>query len=98
MDFWTDSQEDCRLQHVCILLEHANHKELLTSINNGVKTLEIAVTASKWETRCCIILQISWYSKYIPKDIHINFRKGCLPRTITSFLSLYTFWYIFRIS
>ena len=39
---------------MCILLEHANHKELLTSTNNGVKTLEIAVTASKWETRCCI--------------------------------------------
>ena len=41
---------------MCILLEHANHKELLTSTNNGVKTLEIAVTASKWETRCCIYI------------------------------------------
>ena len=33
---------------------HANHKELLTSTNNGIKTVEIAVTASNWETRCCI--------------------------------------------
>ena len=41
---------------MCILLEHANHKELLTSSNNGVKTLEIAVTTSKWETRCCLDL------------------------------------------
>ena len=37
-----------------IVLQHANHKELLTSTNNGVKTLEIAVTASRRETRCCI--------------------------------------------
>ena len=45
----------CQIQsHMYILLKHANHKELLTSINNGVKTLEIAVTASRWETRCCI--------------------------------------------
>ena len=36
---------------MCILLEHANHKELLTTTNNGVKTLQIAVTASKWEMR-----------------------------------------------
>ena len=39
---------------MCILLKHANHKELLTSTNNSVKTLEIAVTASKWEMKCCI--------------------------------------------
>ena len=39
---------------MCILLERANHKELLTSTNNGIKTVEIAVTASKRETRCCI--------------------------------------------
>ena len=39
---------------MCILLQHANHKELLTSPNNGTKTVEIAVTASKRETRCCI--------------------------------------------
>ena len=39
---------------MCILLDHANHKELLSSTNNAVKILEIAVTASKWETRCCI--------------------------------------------
>ena len=32
---------------MCILLKYANHKELLTSTNNGV---EIAVTASRWET------------------------------------------------
>ena len=37
---------------MCILLEHANHKNLLTSTNIVVKTLEIAVTASKRETRC----------------------------------------------
>ena len=32
---------------MCILLEHANHKELLTSTNNGVKTLEITVTGRR---------------------------------------------------
>ena len=37
---------------MCILLEHANRKVLLTSTNNGAKTL--AVTVSKRETRCCI--------------------------------------------
>ena len=38
---------------MCILLELIIHKELLTN-TNGVKTVEIAATASKWETRCCI--------------------------------------------
>ena len=46
---------------MCILLEHANHKKLLTSTNNGIKALEIAVTASKWETRCCINIYIYIY-------------------------------------
>ena len=49
---------------MCILLEHANHKELLTSTNNGVKTSEIAVTASKWKTRCCI--NILYYRYHSP--------------------------------
>ena len=48
---------------MCILLQHANHKELLTSTNNGIKTVEIAVTTSKRETRCCI--NISYYRYHI---------------------------------
>ena len=63
---------------MCILLEHANHKELLTSTNNGIKALEIAVTASKWETRCCInILYYRYHGiRNIYQKIYI-FRKGC---------------------
>ena len=46
-DCSTNFQEDCRLQHMFILLKHANHKGLLTSTNNGVKTSEVAVTDSR---------------------------------------------------
>ena len=63
---------------MCILLEHANHKELLTSTNNGVKTLEIAVTASKWDKRCCInILYCRYHGIRNTYQKICIFRKGC---------------------
>ena len=52
---------------MCILLEHANHKELLTSTNNGVKTLEIAVTILPSGRRDVVLAYYT--TKYVPKDI-----------------------------
>ena len=98
MDFWTDSQEDCRLQHMCILLEHANHKELLNSINNGVKTLEIAVTASRWETRCCINILYYRYMYHGIRNIYqkiYKLRKDVIVRGEHDICSItYTYIYI----
>ena len=78
---------------MCILLEHANHKELLTSTNNGVKTLEIAVTASKLETRCCI--NILYYRYHGIRNIYqkiYKLRKDVIVRgeTYTYIIVLYT--------
>ena len=53
---------------MCILLRHANHKELISSTNNGIKTVEIAATASKRETRCCI--NILYYSYHGIRNIY----------------------------
>ena len=63
---------------MCILLKRVNHKELLTSTNNGIKTVEIVVTVSKQETRCCInILYYRYHGiRNIYQKIYI-FRKGC---------------------
>ena len=57
---------------MCILLEHANHKELLTSTNNGVKTLEITVIAFKWESRCCITTDILVFEIYTKRYTNLE--------------------------
>ena len=78
MDCWTNYQEDCRLQHTCILLEHANHKELLTSTNNDVKTLELLLLLPSGRQDVVLTYYTTLYHgiRNIYQNIYI-FRKGC---------------------